>query len=54
MILKANGNQWIGAIGVRHSQEIKVKRRGKFALGVLLLQDNGPVHKGRCARLRFH
>jgi hypothetical protein len=26
--------------------EIKAKRRGKFALGVLLLQDNAPVHKG--------
>ena len=29
---------------------IKEKRRGKLAVGVLLLHDNAPVHKSRVAQ----
>ena len=43
-----NGNYYAGKLR-RLRQEIARKRRGKLTRGVLLLQDNAPVHTSQVA-----
>lgn len=46
--------EYYAAILEKLKEAIKEKRRGKLTKGVLLLQDNAPVHKSRVAMAALH
>ena len=46
--------EYYAAILEKLKKAIKEKRRGKLTKGVLLLQDNAPVHKSKVAMAALH